>query len=154
MYLAYPFLFLHEYTGHVYATDHGNERFNEGWMLHAASAFLKREWNRSPKQIGLCLDQADIFTEHLYESLNPIPRRACRFARLFNDWLLPVLPGRFMQITYELAAFHPKQGQKKYWPTQFINALEHEFRSNRDRLLPKIQDSADALELMTTFAPI
>ncbi|MFQ5614578.1 MAG: hypothetical protein ACE5H9_20850, partial [Anaerolineae bacterium] len=28
LYLAYPFLFLHEYTAHVYATDCGNERFN------------------------------------------------------------------------------------------------------------------------------
>ena len=40
-YLAYPFLFLHEYTAHVFATDHGNDHFNDGWMLHAADQVIR-----------------------------------------------------------------------------------------------------------------
>lgn len=154
MYLAYPFLFLHEYTAHVYATDYGNERFNDGWMLHAAFSFLKREWNRSPNQTGLNLDQVDVFRGHLYCKLNPIPRNACKFTSFFDDWLSTRLPERFMQITYELGAFSPKQEEKIYWPTQFINALEHEFTTNRDRLLRKIQASANVRELMATLSPI
>ena len=154
MYLAYPFLFFHEYTAHVYATDHGNERFNDGWMLHAASSFLKSEWNRSSNQTGLNLDQADVFHDYLYYKLDSTSRLACKLARLFDDWLSTLLPERFMQITYDLAAFQGKQGENIYWPTQFINALEHEFRTNRERLLDKIQASVDARELMTTLSPI
>jgi len=154
LYLAYPFLFLHEYTAHVYATDHGNERFNDGWMLHAAAAFLKREWNKAPEQLGLSLEQADVFYERLYHTLNPIPHHACKFARLFDDWLSSQLPERFAQITYELAAFQPKPGEKPYWPNQLINALEHEFMTDRKRLLGKIRASADVRELMTTLSPV
>jgi hypothetical protein len=153
LYLAYAFLFLHEYTAHVYAADYSNERFNDGWMLHVAAVFLKREWNKTT-DLGLDLDQVNIFYEYLYPRLNPIPRRACAFARDFDSWLSAQQPDRFMQITYELAAFQPRVREKDYWPTQFINALEHEFRTDRRRLLSKIENSRDIRQLMSTFTPV
>ena len=144
LYLAYPFLFLHEYTAHVYATDHGNERFSDGWMLHAASVFLKREWIANYEQLDLSLEQADIFYERLYYTLNDTPGRACSFARRFDDWLSAQLPERFTQITYELAAFQPGPRTPAFWPTQFINTLEREFITDRERLHDKICASASA----------
>lgn len=154
LYLAYPFLFLHEYSAHVYATDFGNERFNDGWMLHVAAAFLKREWNRAPEQFGLNWEQAGAFYERLYGSLNPIPRQACRFALLLDDRLASrKWAERFIQLTYELAAFQPSARESAYWPNQFINALEHEFMADPERLLGKIQSSVDARELMSMLSP-
>lgn len=150
LYLAYPFLFLHEYTAHVYATDYGNERFNDGWMLHAAAAFLKREWIKSPEQFELNWEQAGVFYERLYDKINYVRRRACQFAHLLDDRLDSIrLPERFIQMTHELAAFQPQSQRDVYWPNQFINALEREFMSDSERLLRKIQASADVRELMT-----
>lgn len=152
-YLAYPFLVLHEYTAHVYATDHGNERFNDGWMLYAASAFLKREWNKAPEQFGLNWEQAGVFHERLYGRLNPIPRQMCRFAGLLDDWLhARHMPEWFMRVTHELAAFQPQSKREVYWPNQFIYALEHEFMTNREQLLGKIQASENFRELMTILS--
>lgn len=153
LYLAYPFLFLHEYTAHVYAMDHGNERFNDGWMLHAAAAFLKREWNRSPEQFELNWEQVGVFYERLYGEINRIPRRACRFALMLDDWLYSMrLPNRFMFITHELAVFQPESEQDFYWPNRFIYALEYEFMNNRDALLGKIQASTNVRDLMTMLS--
>jgi hypothetical protein len=160
LYLAYPFLFLHEYTAHAYALDHSNERFNDGWMLHAAAAFLTRKWNKTPEQFELNCKQASVFYECLFERLgkhdrNYIPRQACWFAWEFDDWLHQMhLPERFMQMTHELAAFQPRPGEQVHWPTQFINALEHEFVTDRKRLLRKIQTSTDVRELMMTLSHV
>jgi len=153
LYLAYPFLILHEYTAHIYATDDGNERFNDGWMLHAAAAFLKRVWNKTPEQLELNWEQAGAFYERLYGTLNPIPRQACRFARDFDDWLSIHSPERFAHITFELASFSPRPGEKVYWPTQFINALEFEFRTDPQRLLRKLHDLSECRELMSALSP-
>ncbi len=155
-YLAYPFLFLHEYTAHVFAIDYGNERFNDGWMLHAAAAFLTREWNRLPKELNLNWQQAGMFYEFLLETLreNPIPWRACQFSRHFDAWLSAELPEKFKEITYELSAFQPVSGEKDYWPNQFINSLERESIDHPEGLLNKIQSTRNARELMTTLAPV
>jgi hypothetical protein len=154
LYLAYPFLFLHEYTAHVFSTDYnGNDRFNDGWMIYAAADFLKRQYI-STDSLRLDSEQASVFYEHLYQTLNPIPRRACKFAERFDTWLSYHLPTRFMQITHELAAFQPQAGEKIFWPTQFINALESEFGANRNQLLLKIQASTGIRELMSTLAPV
>jgi hypothetical protein len=155
LYLAHPFLFLHEYTAHIYATDYGNECFNDGWMLHAAAAFLKQEWNEPSQQPGLNWAQAGVFYQHLLGRINKVPRRAYWFTWRFDDWLDAMhLPERFMEITYELAAFQPQSGEGIYWPMQFINALEREFMTDRKRLLEKIKASAGIRELMTMLSSI
>jgi hypothetical protein len=155
LYLAYPFLFLHEYTAHVFSTDYnGNDRFNDGWMLYAVASFLKYRWSFSPDGLGLNLEQASVFQERLYSKLKHIPHDACYFAQTFDYWLSGYQPTRFTQITCELAAFQPQAGEKDFWPTQFINALESEFMTNRDHLLHKIQASTSIRELMTTLAPV
>jgi len=149
LYLAYPYLFLHEYTAHIYATDHGNDRFNDGWMLYAAAAFIKQQWNRFDRP-DLHLEQADCFYEHLYSRLNSVPRQACRFARQLDSWL--AWPGRFQAITYELAAFDPQPGLERFWPSHFLNALEREFWANRIRLRQKIEAAPDVRTLWSPLA--
>jgi hypothetical protein len=244
LYLAYPFLFLHEYTAHVYATDYENERFNDGWMLHAAAAFLKEKWNKAPGQVELNWAQAGVFHERLLERLKGIRHGTCLLVWRLDDLLysqsplatsrLPDTytsyeiglrqllnqignkhphsadaivyqqrlvenidqsrrygdtetrradrseiiyrlneivrdvklgasfnelcdqvssPKRFVQITYELAAFQPGSGENDYWPTQVINALEIEYIRDPERLLRKIQASSSVRELMTTLSP-
>jgi hypothetical protein len=151
LYRAYPYLFLHEYTAHIYSTDHGNDRFNDGWMLHAAATFLWDQWNLSEPP-DPHLEQADCFYEHLYSRLNPVPRQACRFARQFGSWL--ATPERFWAMTHELAAFEPQPGRERFWPNQFLNALEREFKANRIRLRQKIEAAPDVKTLWSMLAPI
>ncbi|HEX6291852.1 MAG TPA: hypothetical protein VFZ66_21890 [Herpetosiphonaceae bacterium] len=151
LYLAYPFLFLHEYTAHVHATDHGNECFNDGWMLHAAASFLHRAWNSGLEQPGLDLEQANVFYDRLYPRLNPIPRRACRFARDFESWLPDHLRHWFMQISYELAAFQTSDSEQATWPTHFLNRLEHAFTTDRRRLQRALEGSAHCRALLSSL---
>jgi hypothetical protein len=152
LYLAYPYLFMHEYVAHIFALDHGNERFNDGWLLHAADAFLThRGWNLD-LQPPLAREQIAAFGEHLYGRLNSIPRQACGFARDFDGWLND--PERFHAMTCELAAFEPRAGESLFWPGEFINHLEQEFDHNPRLLLRKIEAAPDLRTLCATLPPV
>jgi hypothetical protein len=151
LYLAYPFFFLHEYTAHIHATDYDNERFNDGWMLHAAAAFLHRAWNSYPQQLDLDIEQANVFYERLYPRLNPIPRRACRFARDFESWLPDHVRPWFQRITYDLAAFQPDSGEPPFWPSHVLNRLEHSFMTDRQRLLHTLETSAHLRDVLSAI---
>ena len=146
-YLSYTFLFLHEYTAHIYSTDYGNERFNDGWMLHAASSFLFQTQRSRKKQI-IVDDQIGIFEARLRGFLNPIPRRASGFAGEFERIICKKFPERFVQITHQLSEFEPKNLESASWPNQFINALENEFLKNREKLTEMVGESIDIRELM------
>jgi hypothetical protein len=143
LYLSYPFLFMHEYTAHIIACDHDNERFNDGWLLYAANAFLVRcGWGLQPP---LCREQIGAFDERLWGELRRGPREAYRFAKAFDDWLRD--PERFQAITWELAAFEPHTDKDKFWPDQFLNRLEEAFEHDRSRLLDKIRAASDVRRL-------
>ena|GEM_PF-1827261 len=151
LYLALPYLFLHEYSAHVYTTDSlgfGNERFSDGWMLHAAASFMKRTWVQSQEEPRISREQADAFYEQLYVNLRHIPRGACKFARIFDDWVSCHCKDAFGNMTYELAAFLPTGLEKPYWATQFLNTLERAFDHDKAALLEKIGDSSSVRELL------
>lgn len=151
LYLAYPFLFLHEYTAHVQATDYDNESFNDGWLLHAAASFLHRDWNHDPERSALELDQVNIFYDRLYPRLNPIPRRACRFARDFESWLPDHLRPWFSRITFDLAAFQPGPAERRFWPTQALHQLERAFTTDRQLLLGALEHTTRLRDLLSTI---
>lgn len=153
-YLAYPFLFLHEYTAHIYALDHGNELFNDGWMLHAADLFLNNTWREDVTNDNLSRDHINAFCYHLLPSLNPIPRRGYDIAKYLERLLPDEIHGKFMQYTHELAAYSPKNSENKYWPMQFINSLQYEMDKNRIRLIDKIHSSNSAHELMLSLSTV
>lgn len=151
LYLAYPYLFMHEYIAHIFALDYGNERFNDGWLLHAADAFLtRRGWNLGLEP-PLAREQIAAF-ERLYNRLNPIPRQACRFARDFHGWLSDA--ERFQAMTWELAAFEPRTGESDFWPDQFINHLEQEFDHNPQLLRRKIEAVTNLRTLFAMLSPV
>ena len=148
-YLSYPFLLLHEYTAHVYSTDWDNDVFNDGWMVYAADAFLTRAWNADADANALRREQAKIFQNYWYPGqLNPLPLRGCNLARDLDSWLSIVAPGRFMALTYELAAFQPNPPQPATWPTRWIFALERAFRTDRTRLLNAARTTTNAYDLL------
>lgn len=151
-YLAYPYLFMHEYVAHIFALDYGNERFNDGWLLHAADAFVTRRGWDLELDSPLVREQITAFGEHLYPPLNPIPRRACSFARDFAGWLND--PECFQAMTRELAAFEPREGESDFWPDKFINRLEQEFDTDRSRLRRKIEDAPDVRTLLEMLPPL
>lgn len=151
-YLAYPYLFMHEYVAHIFALDYGNERFNDGWLFHAADAFLASWGWDLTLDLPLVREQIAAFGEHLYEGLNRIPRLACRFAQQFDGWLGE--PERFLAMTWELAAFEPQESESNFWPNQFINRLEQEFDENRPRLRAKIGTSSDVQTLFEMLPPL
>ncbi len=151
-YLSYPFLFLHEYTAHVYSTDWNNDVFNDGWLIYAADAFLTRVWNEDAHSILLSREQIKIFQNYWYPAqLNALPLRGCNLARDLDSWLSIVAPGRFMALTYELAAFQPNGQQPATWPTRSIFALERAFRADRARFLNALQNTAHAVDLFQTL---
>lgn len=152
LYLAYPYLFMHEYVAHIFSLDYGNERFSDGWLLHAADAFLTRQgWNLA-LEFPLAHEQIAAFGEHLYGRLKGVPRDACRFARNFDGWLGN--PERFQAMTWELAAFEPRAGESPFWPTQFINRLEQEFEHNRPLLRRKIEATTYLRSLFEMLPPV
>lgn len=152
LYLAYPYLFMHEYVAHIFALDHSNECFNDGWLLHAADAFLtRRGWNLD-LQPPLAREQIAAFGERLYGQLNRIPRRACRFARDFDKWLRDA--EHFQAMTWELGAFEPQVGKSGFWPDKFISRLEQEFDTNRPLLRRKIEAATDLQTLFATLPPV
>jgi len=151
LYLAYPFLFMHEYVSHIFACDYGNERFNDGWLLYAADKFLfQRGWDQY-LQPALAREQINAFGDQMHHRLNPIPRKACSFARSFDGWLKD--KSRFQQITWELAAYEPDE-RGPFWPDQFINRLEQEFDTDRPRLQQKIEAAPDVRTLFETLPPV
>jgi len=151
LYLSYPYLFMHEYVAHIFATDYNNQRFNDGWLLYAAEAFMRRRWNLGLEP-ALSREQVAAFGEHLYGQLEGVPRAAYRFARDFDAWLDD--PERFRAMTWELAAFEPRAGESEFWPDQFINRLEQEFDHDRPRLRRKIQAARDLRALFEMLAPV
>jgi hypothetical protein len=157
LYLAYPFLFLHEYTAHIYATDHGNDLFNDGWMLHAAADFLQQQRNRAdPLTATMPYQQATIFYQHFFgiiKERQPISWRGCCLARDLAS-LIGCIPGRFNVMSYELAAFAPSSGRSKKWPTQLLIQLKQELEHNPAVLLDKIQSVANLSDLYAILAPV
>jgi len=152
LYLAYPYLFMHEYVAHIFALDHGNERFNDGWLLYAANFFLSHQgWNLD-LQPPLAREQIAAFGERLYGQLTRIPRLACRFAWDFDNWLRDA--ERFQAMTWELAAFEPRAGEGSFWPNEFINRLEQEFDHNPRLLQRKIEAAPDLRTLFATLPPV
>jgi len=115
-YSALPFLFLHEYTAHVFSTDNNESPlFNEGWMVHAAEAHLLREKARFP------YEQSQYSAATLVPPLAHRHLEAIRFAGHIDT--LSSGSDVFRQITYELAAFTPDTEQTADWPEVFMNVL-------------------------------
>lgn len=151
-YLAYPYLFMHEYVAHIFALDHDNVLFNDGWLLYAANFFLSHRGWKLDLQPLLTREQIRAFDERLHGKLNPNPRRAYRFVWDFDNWLND--PERFHTMTCELAAFEPQEGESVFWPDKFINRLEQEFDTDRSRLRRKIEDAPDVRALFEMLPPL
>ena len=138
LYLSYPFLFMHEYTAHIFSTDELNDRFNDGWMLYAISQYLLRNWPSDARMSFLKKDQAYAFKRFLLEKLNDEARDHHDAAEEFDYFLLPWGQGRFEEITYELAAYVPDSGQLTTWPTSVLKELTADLR-DPNRLKGKMQ---------------
>ena len=143
LYVSYPYLFMHEYTAHIFSTDHRNTRFNDGWMLHAASEFLIREWSGGTNLSFLSRGQAYAFRRYLRARLEDEPKDAVDFSEEFLDWLITWGVTKFEEITYELAAYQPKPGQNKAWPAFVINRLSRQFRQDKAALEASMKGAAD-----------
>jgi hypothetical protein len=149
-YLCFPFFFLHEYTAHVFSTGQ-SEQFNDGWMLYAASAFLKRRWVREPNSISLQREQVDVFQEQLLRHIGRIPRRGYNVARDLDEWLAPRNPDLFQRLTYRIAALQPTGSSVEFTATDIINAISEAFRKSPDRLLECLQSVTDLSTLLHTI---
>jgi hypothetical protein len=143
LYVSYPYLFMHEYTAHIFSTDHRNTRFNDGWMLHAASEFLIREWSGGTSLSFLSRGQAYAFRRYLRARLEDEPKAAVDFSEEFLDWLITWDVLKFEEITYELAAYQPVSGQNKAWPAFVIKRLSRQFRQSKETLEARMKGAAD-----------
>src|SRR5262249_25020129 len=117
-YLSYPFVFLHEYTAHVYARDYKSDLFNDGWMIHAAAMFVQRESSRLGQQFQLKPRQARVYRDHLLAQIRQgMPARGCLVASEVEELLRDIDPTgqRFRNLTYELAALELGPGDSPLW---------------------------------------
>lgn len=152
LYLCYPFLFLHEYTSHIFGNDFKNAKFNDGWMLFAASDFLNNDRLDAPDNHPLTLDQVEIFREHFYQSIGPICKKGFGTAFRLWGWLSRNSSSiSFQSITCELASFEPQSGEKRSWPTQFINALDTDLSENPRSLEEKMESFSDIRSLFSAL---
>lgn len=157
-YLAYPFIFLHEYTAHVHALDNRtNEVFHDGWMIFAAENFLWEERNRARmagREFELIAEQiklpASLRSDPQDPQFNHIPDRGYIMASEFHK----AFPDHLMPITFELAAFQPLAGEKPFWPSKFLNSLSAELDSNQVALSTKLQNTRDVRELRDSLITV
>ncbi len=155
LYLLYLFLFLHEYTGHIFSNDYGNTLISDGWMIFAADEFLRWHLMKSNSSSSLKPEQVFAFRKYFLGKVSGQPREGYDIAHLFYDWL-----GKhsgtllFHAITYELATFTLQPGEEKSWPTKFFQALKNELiRGDRQKLLSKIKAARDIRHLYSMLTP-
>ena len=78
-------------------------------------------------------EQATVFYDELYATLNAVPHEGCRLARDFDSWY-PEGDDTFARMTYELAAFEPVGSETANWVASFLRALDAALDSERARL--------------------
>lgn len=143
LFVSYPFLFMHEYSAHIFSADQFNDRFNDGWMLYAASRYLVNKWAADEESPKLNRLQAYAFKRHLCFTLSDEAAVHHDLAEDFHDFLFTWDRDRFDLITYELAAYEPTPLMEESWPTLILTNLNADLR---DRQLLK-ERMSDALTL-------
>jgi hypothetical protein len=154
LYLLYLFLFLHEYTGHIFSNDLGNRLISDGWMIFAADEFLRWQWLKGSASQSLKREQAFAFRKYFLAKVGGKAREGYDFAHVFKDWLgEPSGVLSFEALTYELATFTPQPGESKWWLTDFFLDLQGEFnRGDRTALRSKIVSARDIRDLCSMLA--
>ena len=151
LYLAYPYLFMHEYAAHIFSFDPGSVLFNDGWLLQGTDVFLARRGWELDLQPPLAREQIAAFGDYLYGGLDHRSRQACCFARDFALWLRD---SDYLQaMTWELAAFEPGAGESEFWPDQVINRLWQAFDTDHTLLGRKIKAALDLRALYEMLSP-
>jgi hypothetical protein len=139
LYWSYPYLFLHEYTAHIFAYDHpDNNFFNDGWLLLAASQFLITWWSAKRSPSHLKFEQVEAFQTHLAPNLGEEARDAYRSAKIMYWWFREWDKTRFEILINELAAFRPSDERSPSWVCDFLRALERAHTLNRKELRDQI----------------
>jgi hypothetical protein len=161
LYLGYPFMFLHEYTAHIFVNDYQNDIFNDGWMLFAAASFLQRqaiEKYRAGRSFPLNPAQVSIFGNEFLPQMkanvtNNIPAKGYAIASQISELLRGEnLHLTFENITQELSAFVPRADEPKQWPTRFLNKLGESLEIDPEQLLTKIRLAEDVRDLYARLA--
>jgi hypothetical protein len=149
-YLDYPFLFLHEYTAHAIAIDHGSENgiFNDGWMVVAADAFFVQEQSKAPGSYPFGPEQTQAFTDRLRGTIQGSCARAITYGQPLRWWLDKLDNGRFDRITYDLAAFRPHASEPVTWPRAFVSRLLVSYRTDPGALERHIRGTVTTQDLM------
>ncbi len=155
-YLDYPFLFLHEYTAHAIAIDHGSQNgiFNDGWMIVAADAFFVQDLGTAPAPYPFRPEQIQAFNDRLRGTIEGPCSRAITYGRAVRSWLNKIDNRRFDQITYDLAAFRPGGNEPMTWPRTFVSRLLVAFQTDPGRLEQWIRETATTRDLMERLPPL
>lgn len=154
-YLDYPFLFLHEYSAHVIAIDHGSQNviFNDGWMMVVAWAFFIAE-SAVAESYPFNSDQVYAFDDRLRHTMKGPPSLVITETRAFQAWLRNVSENKFTEITYQLASFRPIESERPTWPRFFINRLFGAYRRDPKGLGEMIAAISDVRELLAQLPPL
>jgi len=148
LYLALPYLFMHEYASHVFPNDYDSEWFNDGWLVYAQAWYLEANWMVNDLPVRLHPRQGDVQRERLRGSL--VGPTSAGYALAKDLWgLLGWQP--CLRITCELAEFVPQPGEDDVWLTYFLQALSRAMKSDIVELRTLVNTGDDIRTLMSKF---
>lgn len=161
LYTALPCLFMHEYVSHIFTDDTPEVwlEFSDGWMIHAARMFMKREYiemlhrgTTSYPFTEMHHEQIRAFEELIY-ALDGDSRDANSVVEEIYDWLNgDSLIDKFWLFTYGLAAIE-LSNHNRTWHKSFINCLEMWFLEDKQTLKHLISQATDIVALQRNMNP-
>lgn len=146
LYLAYPFLFLHEFFSHVFAIDHRAHVLSDGWLMFAAQHFLARRAASRPDEIVLDPRQNMVYDSELLFRITGQPAEGDRLARRIAN----LLPNHehFLELTYNLAAIELRPGEDKTWLVVLMKRLLEAFKKNEASVIRLIEETRNPRRLL------
>lgn len=149
LYQALPFLFMHEYTAHIFAKDYENELFNDGWMLTATYSYLKKIW--LDEDCGLYSEQVECFPSYLHARMGEMAQMGAWIA--FQ--IMSQVPEEFMALTFEMAAFEPGSREEEGLPSDLINLLYRRYKIYPQEAIAAVKEIPkvrDLIKILTVGA--
>jgi hypothetical protein len=144
-YLSYLFLLLHEYVSHVFLPPNlASDLFQDGWLLYAAYAFLRRRWIIIAEEHTIYPDQVDIVEQHLLPLLDEIRSRASYY---FAQQIHQQVPDVFFALTKALAGYSYTENGSAFSLDNFVQLLRRNWETRRFYTTELLRSILDINEL-------
>jgi hypothetical protein len=154
-YCAYPFFFLHEYASHIYGANSQSQAFDDGWMFSAIHVFVEESMSVESLAPPALRPMQLRAVNHYFPGRLSSSFLQDRYwlAQQIHTRLRKKAPDLFQHLTWELAAY-PPTGQDPKFHARFIEALNHEFKTNWPRLQHLLSSFSGVDDLLSQLSPL